>query len=157
MTCLLCGCLCTCCRNSVATFQIAASIVLLLVALDMLRAQRSRVNETAEEKAAGVEKTDIAITPLAVPMLSGPGAISTAILLHQQAADAVQKVALYACILLVSFISYLILRVSARGARWLSPIAMSITVRIMGLLLAAVAIQFMLNAIKQLKPGWLES
>src|SRR5947209_10922701 len=138
-------------------FQIAASIVLLLVALDMLRAQRSRVNETAEEKAAGVEKTDIAITPLAVPMLSGPGAISTAILLHQQAADAVQKVALYACILLVSFISYLILRVSARGARWLSPIAMSITVRIMGLLLAAVAIQFMLNAIKQLKPGWLES
>src|SRR5436190_7319168 len=137
-------------------FQIAASIVLLLVALDMLRAQRSRVNETAEEKAAGVEKTDIAITPLAVPMLSGPGAISTAILLHQQAADAVQTASLYACILLVSLSSYMILRVSARGARWLSPIAMSITLRIMGLLLAAVAIQFMLNAIKQLKPGWLE-
>src|SRR5436190_6165484 len=137
-------------------FQIAASIVLLLVALDMLRAQRSRVNETAEEKAAGVEKTDIAITPLAVPMLSGPGAISTAILLQQQAADAVQSAALYVCILLVSFSSYLILRISARGARWLSPIATSITVRIMGLLLAAVAIQFMLNAIKQLKPGWID-
>jgi len=137
-------------------FQIAASIVLLLVALDMLRAQRSRVNETAEEKAAGVEKTDIAITPLAVPMLSGPGAISTAILLQQQAADAAQSAALYGCILLVSFSSYLILRISARGARWLSPIATSITVRIMGLLLAAVAIQFMLNAIKQLKPGWLD-
>ncbi len=137
-------------------FQIAASIVLLLVALDMLRAQRSRVNETAEEKAAGVEKTDIAITPLAVPMLSGPGAISTAILLQQQAADAIQAAALYVCILLVSLASYLVLRVSARGARWLSPIAMSITVRIMGLLLAAVAIQFMLNAIKQLKPGWIE-
>jgi len=137
-------------------FQIAASIVLLLVALDMLRAQRSRVNETAEEKAAGVEKTDIAITPLAVPMLSGPGAISTAILLQQQAADAVQSAALYGCILLVSFGSYLILRVSARGARWLSPIATSITVRIMGLLLAAVAVQFMLNAIKQLKPGWID-
>ena len=137
-------------------FQIAASIVLLLVALDMLRAQRSRVNETAEEKAAGVVKTDIAITPLAVPMLSGPGAISTAILLQQQAVGPVQTAALYACILLVSFASYLVLRISARGARWLSPIAMSITVRIMGLLLAAVAIQFMLNAIKQLKPGWLE-
>src|SRR5579862_9308862 len=82
-------------------FQIAASIVLLLVALDMLRAQRSRVNETDEEKAAGVEKTDIAITPLAVPMLSGPGAISTAILLRQQATDAVQSAALYGCILLV--------------------------------------------------------
>src|SRR5207302_2517986 len=137
-------------------FQIATRIVLLLVALDMLRAQRSRVNETAEEKAAGVKKTDIAITPLAVPMLSGPGAISTAILLQQQAADAVQTASLYACILLVAFSSYLILRISARGARWLNPLAMSITVRIMGLLLAAVAIQFMLNAIKQLKPGWLE-
>jgi multiple antibiotic resistance protein len=60
-------------------FQIAASIVLLLVALDMLRAQRSRVQETSEETSAGVEKQDIAITPLAIPMLAGPGAISTAI------------------------------------------------------------------------------
>ena len=60
---------------SMPAFQIAASIVLLLVALDMLRAQRSRVQETSEETAAGTVKTDIAITPLAIPMLSGPGAI----------------------------------------------------------------------------------
>jgi len=132
-------------------FQLAASIVLLLVALDMLRAQRSRVQETAEEKAAGVEKTDIAITPLAIPMLAGPGAISTAILLHQQATNEAQRIGLYFCIALVSLASYLILRLSARGARWLNPIAMNITVRIMGLLLAAVAIQFMLNAAKDLK------
>src|SRR6266699_1258866 len=59
-------------------FQIAASIVLLLVALDMLRAQRSRMHETREETAAGAVKTDIAVTPLAIPMLAGPGAISTA-------------------------------------------------------------------------------
>ena len=134
-------------------FQIAASIVLLLVALDMLRAQRSRVQETSEETAAGVEKTDIAITPLAIPMLSGPGAISTAILMHNQAANLAQRVALYLCIVAVSVASYLILRISARGARWLSPIAMSITVRIMGLLLAAVAIQFMLRALHQLNPA----
>jgi multiple antibiotic resistance protein len=136
-------------------FQIAASIVLLLVALDMLRAQRSRVQETSEETAAGVEKTDIAVAPLAIPMLAGPGAISTAILLQNQAANFVQKGALYGCILLVCFACYLIFRISARGAQWLSPIAMNITVRIMGLLLAAVAIQFMLNAIKELKPGLL--
>jgi multiple antibiotic resistance protein len=135
-------------------FQIAASIVLLLVALDMLRAQRSRVQETSEETAAGVAKTDIAIAPLAIPMLAGPGAISTAILLHNQAANVPQRVALYLCILAVSLASYLILRLSARGARWLSPIAMKITVRIMGLLLAAVAIQFMLNAVRELKPDW---
>ncbi len=129
-------------------FQIAASIVLLLVALDMLRAQRSRVQETNEETAAGLEKTDIAITPLAIPMLAGPGAISTAILLQHQATDLAQLFALYGCILAVSFITYLILRLSAHGARWLSPIFMSITIRIMGMLLAAVAIQFMLNGIK---------
>ena len=52
-------------------FQFAASLVLLLVALDMLKAQRSRVRETSEETAAGVEKTDIAVAPLAIPMLAG--------------------------------------------------------------------------------------
>jgi len=136
-------------------FQLAASIVLLLIALDMLRVQRSRVQETSEETAAGAEKTDIAITPLAIPMLAGPGAISTAILLHNQAGTLAHRVALYLCILIVCLATYLILRVSARGARWLSPIAMSITVRVMGLLLAAVAIQFMLNAVRQLNPAWL--
>lgn len=135
-------------------FQLAASIVLLLVALDMLRAQRSRVQETSEETAAGAAKTDIAVTPLAVPMLAGPGAISTAILLHNQAANLVQRLALYLCILGVAFASYVILRISARGAQWLSPIALNITARIMGLLLAAVAMQFALNALRQLNPGW---
>jgi len=132
-------------------FQLAASIVLLLVALDMLRAQRSRVHETREETAAGIEKTDIAITPLAIPMLAGPGAISTAILLQQQAANVTQQIGLYVSIIAVSAASYVVLRLSARGARWLSPIVMNITVRIMGLLLAAVAIQFMLNAIQTLR------
>ena len=131
-------------------FQIAASIVLLLVALDMLRAQRSRVQETSEETAAGANKTDIAITPLAVPMLAGPGAISTVILLQTRAADTLQSILLYACVLAVSLASYLILRVAARGARWLNPIALRIATRIMGLLLAAVAIQFMLNALQTL-------
>ncbi len=138
-------------------FQLATSIVLLLVALDMLRAQRSRVQETSEETAAGVEKTDIAVAPLAIPMLAGPGAISTAVLLHNQAANFAQRIALYICILVVCLACYLIFHVSARGAQWLSPIAMNITARIMGLLLAAVAIQFMLNAVRELRPGWLAS
>jgi multiple antibiotic resistance protein len=137
-------------------FELAASILLLLVALDMLRAQRSRVNETREETAAGTEKTDIAVAPLAIPMLAGPGAISTAILLQNQARSYAQHAALYGCIIAVSFASYLILRICARGARWLSPIAINITVRIMGLLLAAVAIQFALNAVKQLRTEWFQ-
>jgi len=129
-------------------FQIAASILLLVVALDMVRAQRSRVQETHEETKAGTEKTDIAVTPLAIPMLAGPGAISTTVLLQNEAKTIPQHIALYFCIVAVAAASYLILRLSARSARWLSPIVMSIAIRIMGLLLAAVAVQFMLNAIK---------
>jgi multiple antibiotic resistance protein len=127
-------------------FQIAGGIVLLLIALDMLRAQRSRVQETREETAAGTAKDDIAVTPLAVPMLAGPGAISTAILLHNKAAGFTEEVLLCAAILFVGAITYGILHFSAYGARWLSPIAMRITTRIMGLLLAAVAIQFIITA-----------
>jgi multiple antibiotic resistance protein len=123
-------------------FEIAASIVLLLVALDMLRAQRSRVQETKEETAEGANKTDIAITPLGIPMLAGPGAISTAIVLQTRAETLWQHIALFGCILGVSLVSYIILRIAARGAHWLSPIALRITTRIMGLLLAAVAVQF---------------
>jgi len=132
-------------------FQIAGSIVLLIVALDMLRAQASRVRETQEETIAGTEKEDIAITPLAVPLLAGPGAISTVILLQSRARGWTQQAALLACILAVSLATYLILRVSARGAKWLNPIAMKITTRLMGLLLAAIACQFMVNALKDLK------
>ncbi len=131
--------------------EIAASIVLLLIALDMLRAQRSRVQETREETEAGTAKDDIAITPLAIPMLSGPGAISSTFLLRNQAADWLQVVALCVCIVAVSAVTWLILRFSAAGARWLNPILMRITTRIMGLLLAAVAMQFLLNALREIK------
>jgi len=136
-------------------FQIAASIVLLLVALDMLRAQRSRVQETHEETRAGREKEDVAITPLAIPMLAGPGAISTVILLQSRARGLEQHIALALCILGVALATYLILRIATRGAQWLTPIAIKITSRIMGLLLAALAIQFMLNALIELKKSFL--
>src|ERR1700743_3161241 len=115
-------------------FQIAASIVLLLVALDMLRAQRSRVQETKEETVEGAHKTDIAITPLGVPMLAGPGAISTAIVLQTREVTLWQHVALFGEYLVVALANYIALNIAAGGASWLNPIAMSMTTRIMGLL-----------------------
>ncbi|HUC84813.1 MAG TPA: MarC family protein [Candidatus Acidoferrales bacterium] len=135
-------------------FQIAASIVLLIIALDMLRVQRSRVQETHEEQQAGTEKDDIAVTPLAIPMLAGPGAISTTIVLENEARTIPQHIALYLCIAAVAVASYLVFRLAARGAHWLSPIAMSIAIRIMGLLLAAIAVQFMLNGLKGFHAEW---
>jgi multiple antibiotic resistance protein len=136
-------------------FQIAASIVLLIIALDMLRVQRSRVQETSEEKLAGTAKDDIAITPLAIPMLAGPGAISTTILLQNEARTIPQHLALYGSIVAVAVASYLVFRLAVRGARWLNPIAMSIAIRVMGLLLAAIAVQFMLNALKEFHAEWM--
>ena len=136
---------------TIPAFQMAGSVVLLLVALDMLRAQRSRVHETVEETDAGAAKEDIAITPLAVPMLAGPGAISTVVLLHNKAANFTQQIALMICILVVCAASYLIFALSAHGAKWLNPIFLRLASRIMGLLLAAIAMQFLINALTDLK------
>lgn len=136
---------------SLPAFQMAGSVILLLIALDMLRAHPSETRESPEEKQAGVIKEDIAVTPLAVPLLAGPGAISNVIILESKAQHASQHVALYACILVVCAVSYLILRLSAHGARLINPIAMKITTRLMGLLLAAIACQFLINALKALK------
>ena len=131
-------------------FQMAACVVLLLIALDMIKAQRSLVKETQEETDAGAVKEDIAITPLAIPMLSGPGAISTTILLHSKAQTIAEQISLFGCIAAACFASYLILRISAHGARLLNPITMKIITRLMGLLLAAIAFQFLINAIQDI-------
>jgi multiple antibiotic resistance protein len=130
-------------------FQIAGSVLLLRIALDMLYAKRSAAQETREETEAGATKDDIAITPLGVPMLAGPGAISTSLILMNQAQDWPQRVALLLSIVVVSFASYLILRLSAHGARWLNPLAIKLITRLMGLLLAAIAVQFALNGLEQ--------
>ncbi|MEW6304364.1 MAG: MarC family protein [Verrucomicrobiota bacterium] len=131
-------------------FQIAGSLVLLLIALDMLRARRSPVKETEAETVEAAAKEDIAVTPLAIPLLAGPGAISTTLLLHSKAATVPQQISLYACIAVVCIVSYFVLRLSAQGARWIKPIAMNIVSRLMGLLLAAIAVQFILNALRDL-------
>lgn len=128
--------------------QVAGALVLLLVALDMLRAQRSPVQETAEETAAGATKDDIAITPLAIPMLAGPAAISTVILLEAQAASWAHRGVLLACVVLVGLASYITLALGASGAKWMSPLAEKIITRLMGLLLAALAVQFFFNGLK---------
>jgi multiple antibiotic resistance protein len=127
--------------------QVAGALVLLLVSLDMLRAQRSAVQETAEETAAGSSKDDIAITPLAVPMLAGPAAISTVMLLEAQTKSWGQRGVLLACLALVGLASYGVLALGATGAKWLTPIAEKIVTRLMGLLLAALAVQFMFNGL----------
>ncbi len=134
---------------SLPALQVAGGLLLLLVSLDMLRAQRSAVQETAEETAAGVSKHEVAITPLAIPMMAGPAAISSVILLGAQAQDWVHRAVLLACIAAVGLVSFLVLALAAQGTRWLSPIAERIITRLMGLVLAALAVQFIFNAFRE--------
>lgn len=131
-------------------FQIAGSVLLFLIALDMLYAKRTAARETVEEVEAGTVKDDIAITPLGVPMLAGPGAISAVLILRAQAHGWAQHAALLVCIGLVCLLGYLILRFAALSAHRINPLLLKLTARLMGLLLAAVAVQFVLNALRQL-------
>lgn len=133
---------------TLAAFQIAGSILLLLVALDMVHARPSRVHVTPEETEEGAAKDDVAVSPLGVPMLAGPGAITTVLILRHRAANLTQQLALVGIICLVCLLSYVILRLAARSARWISPLAMLVLSRLMGLLLAAIAVQFLLDGLQ---------
>jgi len=134
---------------TLSAFEIAGGIILMLVGIDMLQARRTQVKETREEQAEGADKDDIAVTPLAVPMLAGPGAITTVILLNNQASDLFDKGILILNILTVSALSFAILAFAALRTRHLSVIALKITARLMGLILTAIAVQFIINGIKQ--------
>ena len=132
---------------TIAAFQTAGGILLLLIALDMLQAKESTRKIIKEERDAGAEKEDVAVTPLAVPLLAGPGAISSSILLANRAEGWTQHAILYVAILFVSFTTYWILNLSAAGATWLNPLLLRVSTRLMGLLLAALAIQFVFNGL----------
>ncbi|HEY3855088.1 MAG TPA: MarC family protein [Verrucomicrobiae bacterium] len=130
-------------------FQMAGSILLLRIALDMLYARRSEAQETDEEVAAGAVKDDIAITPLAVPMMAGPGAISTVLILENQAEGAAQMVVLFASIALVCFVSYWVFWLAVHGTHYVKPLALKLMTRLFGLVLASMAVQFFLNGLEQ--------
>jgi multiple antibiotic resistance protein len=115
----------------------------------MVYAQRSAAKQTDEEVEAGLIKDDIAITPLGVPMLAGPGAISTALILLSQARGVAQHIALFGCILAVCGASYVTLAFAAKHAGRLNPLALKLVTRLMGLLLAAVAVQFALSGLAE--------
>ncbi len=134
---------------TLAAFQIAGSLLLLRIALDMLHGQRSAVKETREEVEAGTAQDDVAITPMGVPMLAGPGAISTSLILLHEASDLEQRIALLLCIVVTCALSYGILHLAVRSSRWLSPVILKLIERLMGLLLASIAIQFAINGLAQ--------
>ena len=129
-------------------FRIAGGLILWFVAMDMLRAQRS-TQESREELAEGQAKEDVALTPLAMPILAGPGAISTVMVLAGEAHSFARGAVVYASVALTALISYLILRLGERLVNFLGGTGIRVVTRIMGLLLAALATQFVVTGIKE--------
>jgi multiple antibiotic resistance protein len=144
---------------SLGAFKIAGGVVLLLLALDMIRTQPSRTRITEGEVAAGAEKEDVAIVPLAMPLLAGPGSIATAIVLMARARAGPWWHALpvLVAILVVALATFLILAGATTTARIVGRTGLAIVERAAGLLLVAIAVQFMLDGLGETLPGLLRS
>lgn len=138
---------------TIGAFKIAGGVLIGLNALDMVQARRSSQRETAVEKAEGIQKEDIGIMPLGVPMLAGPGAISTVMVLALGSKSIVTTVALYVSIAVTAYISYLTLAAASLVERRLGQTGMRILTRLMGLILCAIAIQFVLDGIRLAFPS----
>lgn len=133
---------------TIGAFKIAGGILLGLNALDMVQARRSQQRETPAETAEGIEKSDIGMMPLGVPMLAGPGAISTVMVHSAGPTTVVFTVVLYASIALTAWLSYLTLASATRVERRLGQTGMRILTRLMGLVLCAIAVQFIVDGIR---------
>lgn len=128
-------------------FKIAGGIILLQIGLDMLQARQSATKSTAEEEREGAEKEDASIIPLGIPMLAGPGAISTVMVLVGVSHTIWQHAVVYAAILATSLASYVILAGADRVRQYLGGTGIRIMTRLMGLLLVALAVQFVANGL----------
>lgn len=129
-------------------FRVAGGLILWMVAFDMLRAQRT-TQESREEMVEGRTKDDVALTPLAIPILAGPGAISTVMVLSSQARTSAESIIVYGAIAVTALVSYVTLCLGERLMHVLGQTGIRVMTRLMGLLLAAVATQFVLTGIKE--------
>lgn len=131
---------------STGAFQIAGGVVLVRVALELLRGSRA-LKISPEERDEGVDKDDISVTPLAIPILCGPATIATAVLVRSQGLGFTRGLVLAAIIVLIYCAIFLMLWLAADNAHRMSPISVMISSRLMGLILVAVAVEFILQGL----------
>lgn len=137
---------------SLPAFRVGGGLVLLLMALAMLNAQAGGVRQSQAE-ARELEAGEVpGVVPLAIPLLAGPGAISTSIIAAEKGGFG-HQVAIVACIALVCLVSWIVLRHAHRIEARLGTTGLNIATRILGLLLAAMAVQTMAFGLKELFPG----
>ena len=131
-------------------FQIAGGILLLNIGMAQLNAVRRRVQPA--EEGESLHRDDISVFPLATPLLAGPGAISTVILLATRTGSVLRLGELIAAIATCMFGAFLTLRAGKYLQKILGTTGLNLLSRLMGILLTAVAVQFILNGIKEVLP-----
>ena len=127
-------------------FRIAGGFIIFKIGFDMLQARYS--NAKLKEEEVKTYADDISITPLAIPMLCGPGAIANAIMLMDDASTFTLKGTLIGIIALVYFITFLILQASTRLVRILGETGNNVMMRLMGLILMVIAVECFVSGLK---------
>jgi len=136
---------------SLGAFKVAGGIMLLLMSIDMMRAQPSPTRSTKEEREESRTRDDIAIFPMAIPMLAGPGAIATVMVLMSRAAWHPARVpAVFIAITITCLVAWLLMRSASNAERFLPKTLLRAFERVMGLLLAAVAVEFIAGGVRDL-------
>jgi len=137
---------------SIGSFRVGGGILILLMAISMLHARMSSIKHTAEEMEDIEAQETLAVVPLGTPLLAGPGAIST-VILYAQRGDSLPHYALLAAeIALLALVTWLIFRAASPIAGYLSRTGINVATRIMGLIMAAVGVEFIASGLKQLFP-----
>ena len=138
---------------TIASFKVGGAILILLLAISMMHATPTGEKQTPEEAREAEDKESIAVVPLAIPLLSGPGAISTTIIYSTGRSSLSHILLIIACCLLVSLATWVALRAATPVSQWLGKTGVNIAIRLMGLLLAAVAVEIFTSGILVLLPG----
>ena len=138
--------------TSLGSFRVGGGIVLLLMALAMLKSEPDPVRSSPDLSPTAGHRASLGAVPLAVPLLAGPGAMSTVIIGMQRSSAPWHPLLILACILLVTALLWLVLRLAGPIGRALGETGLSIVNRLFGLILAAIAVEVMANGLKQLFP-----
>lgn len=138
---------------TVDAFRISGGLLILFIALSMLHVQPSRIHQSEEETQEGSEKENPGIFPLAIPLLAGPGSMTTVIVFAHEAAGASGLLVCAGVILAVCALLYVAFALGDTIARWLGTTGMNVVSRIMGMLLAAIAVSMMVEGLAGAFPG----
>jgi multiple antibiotic resistance protein len=138
---------------TIPSFQVGGGILILLISINMLHAKQSHSRQTPEEAKTMEERDVIAIVPLSIPLLAGPGAISSMIIAAQQSKTFFGHISLVIPIFVVAILIWLTLQLSSFIADKLGTIGINIVTRLMGLILAAMAVEFIAHGLIGLFPA----